>query len=65
MFYLHQNCGRTIECDGWDDVRKNLSVYFTEKDFLQAQSMMKAGRDHYNFVYGFCFDTVRVKGDKL
>ena len=62
---LHTHTHKIIECNDWDDVKKNLSVYVTENDFLQAQSMINAGCDQWNFVYGFCFDTVRVKGEKL
>ena len=60
MLYLTQNNGRTIECNGWDDVKKNLSVYVSPNELLQAQSMIKAGCDQWNFVYGFCVDTLTV-----
>ena len=60
MLYLTQNNGRTIECNGWDDVKKNLSVYVSPNELLQAQSMIKAGCDQWNFVHGFCVDTLTV-----
>jgi len=58
MLYLTQNNGRTVECKGWEDVKSNLTVYVSPNEFLQAQSMMRAGCDQWYFVYGFCVDSV-------
>jgi len=58
MIYLTQNNGRTVECNGWEEVKSNLTVFVSPNEFLQAQSMMRAGCDTWNFVYGFCVDQV-------
>jgi len=62
MLYLTQNNGRTVECKSWEDVKNNLTVYVSPNEFLQAQSMMRAGLDQWRFVYGFCVDRVYKKG---
>ena len=58
MLYLTQSNGRTIECETWEDVRNNLTIYVSTGEFVQAQSMMRAGCDEWNFVYGFLVDNV-------
>ena len=57
---LHTHTHKIIECNDWDDVKKNLSVYVTNENFLQAQSMINEGLDHWHFVYGFCVDTLTI-----
>ena len=58
MLYLTQSNGRTIECETCEDVRNNLTMHVSTGEFVQAQSMMRAGCDQWNFVYGFSVDHV-------
>ena len=61
MLYLHQHNRGIVECKDWDEVEENLTVCVCPKEFLRAKNAINAGRDHWNFVYGFCWDQVRVQ----
>ena len=57
-YVVSQNSGNVIQCKDWSDVLSNLTVYASPSDKVQAKSMLDAGCDSWNFVYGFSVDLV-------
>ena len=57
-YLITQSNGRSVQCENWDSVLNNITVYVSPSDKVQAKAMLDAGCATWDFVYGFSHDRV-------